>query len=105
MTTRGSARFPQAVSWYNGGVERSDLYEDDLTEEREPTPEQRDVVAGEETLDPDEPVPDDRLPWPDVPVTGAPPPSDAMPSPTVYADEALNDPTLPRVPGTSAGPP
>jgi hypothetical protein len=44
--------------------------------------------------------------------TGSPPPgnSDAEPVPTTTAvsepliDEALNDPTLPRVPGTSAAP-
>lgn len=34
-------------------MERRDLYEDDLTEEREPTPAQRDDVAHTETLDPD----------------------------------------------------
>jgi hypothetical protein len=41
-------------------VERRDLYEDDLTEEREPSPEHRDDVAESETLDPDEPGDDDR---------------------------------------------
>ena len=34
-------------------MERQDLYQDDLTEERDATPEQRDRVAGEEALDPD----------------------------------------------------
>lgn len=34
-------------------VERPDLYEDDLTEERYPTPAERDRAAGETTLDPD----------------------------------------------------
>jgi len=36
-------------------VERRDLYEDDLTEERQPSPAQRNDVAASETLDPDEP--------------------------------------------------
>jgi len=36
-------------------VERRDLYEDDLTEEREPSPAHREDVAESETLDPDEP--------------------------------------------------
>jgi hypothetical protein len=40
-------------------VERKDLYEDDLTEERQPSPSQRDDVAGSETLDPDESDDDD----------------------------------------------
>lgn len=34
-------------------MERRDLYEDDLTEERQPTPAERDDVARTETLDPD----------------------------------------------------
>jgi hypothetical protein len=34
-------------------MERRDLYEDDLTEEREPTPAQRDDVARTQVLDPD----------------------------------------------------
>lgn len=34
-------------------MERRDLYEDDLTEERYPSPAQRDDVAHSETLDPD----------------------------------------------------
>jgi hypothetical protein len=34
-------------------MERRDLYEDDLTEERQPTPAQRDDVARSEVLDPD----------------------------------------------------
>jgi hypothetical protein len=36
-------------------MERRDLYQDDLTEERQPTPGERDDVASSETLDPDEP--------------------------------------------------
>ncbi|HYZ17192.1 MAG TPA: hypothetical protein VE591_12350 [Candidatus Acidoferrum sp.] len=34
-------------------MERRDLYQDDLTEERQPTPAQRDAVAATEVLDPD----------------------------------------------------
>jgi hypothetical protein len=34
-------------------MERRDLYEDDLTEERQPTPAQRDDVAHTQVLDPD----------------------------------------------------
>jgi hypothetical protein len=34
-------------------MERRDLYEDDLTEERQPTPGERDDVARTQTLDPD----------------------------------------------------
>jgi len=34
-------------------MESRDLYEDDLTEERQPTPAQRDDVARTLTLDPD----------------------------------------------------
>ncbi len=34
-------------------MERPDLYQDDLTEEREPSPAERDSVAGSLRLDPD----------------------------------------------------
>lgn len=34
-------------------MERPDLYEDDLTDERQPTPAQRDDVARSQILDPD----------------------------------------------------
>jgi hypothetical protein len=34
-------------------MERRDLYEDDLTDERQPTPAERDDVARTEVLDPD----------------------------------------------------
>jgi len=34
-------------------MERRDLYQDDLTEERMPSPAQRDEVQATETLDPD----------------------------------------------------
>jgi len=44
-------------------VERRDLYEDDLTEERQPSPAERNDVAASETLDPDEPS-DDKGPAP-----------------------------------------
>jgi hypothetical protein len=37
-------------------MERRDLYQDDLTDERQPTPAQRDDVARTEVLDPDQPV-------------------------------------------------
>jgi hypothetical protein len=40
-------------------MERRDLYEDDLTEERDATPEQRDDVAHTQKLDPDVLAPDD----------------------------------------------
>ena len=37
-------------------MERRDLYQDDLTEERQPTPGDREDVASSETLDPDQPT-------------------------------------------------
>jgi hypothetical protein len=40
-------------------MERRDLYEDDLTDERGPTPAQRDDVAHTQALDPDESADDD----------------------------------------------
>jgi hypothetical protein len=40
-------------------MERRDLYEDDLTDERYPTPEQLDDAAHTEKLDPDILAPDD----------------------------------------------
>jgi len=40
-------------------MERRDLYEDDLTEERLPSPVQREEVAETEQLDPDESADDD----------------------------------------------
>lgn len=36
-------------------MERPDLYQDDLTEERYPSPARRDDEATSQTLDPDEP--------------------------------------------------
>ena len=35
-------------------MERPDLYQDDLTEERQPSPVKRDEVAASQTLDPDQ---------------------------------------------------
>jgi hypothetical protein len=43
----------QQLSEETGTMERRDLYEDDLTEERQPTPAQRDDVARTQVLDPD----------------------------------------------------
>jgi len=40
-------------------VERRDLYQDDLTEERQPSPAKRDDVAASEVLDPDQPAGDE----------------------------------------------
>jgi hypothetical protein len=40
-------------------MERRDLYEDDLTDERQPTPAERDDVARTEVLDPDFDLDDD----------------------------------------------
>ena len=40
-------------------MERRDLYEDDLTDERQPTPAQRDDVARTQILDPDQLSDDD----------------------------------------------
>lgn len=47
------AGFRSAPRRYNEAMERPDLYQDDLTEERYPSPEKRDDVASQETLDPD----------------------------------------------------
>jgi len=41
-------------------MERRDLYQDDLTEERQPTPGDREDVASSEVLDPQ--MPDDKTP-------------------------------------------
>lgn len=47
-------------------MERRDLYQDDLTEERDPTPGQREDVAETEALDPDASQDDGNDPvWPD----------------------------------------
>lgn len=46
-------------------MERRDLYEDDLTDERYPSPEKRDEAAASEVLDPD--VGDDDEPVKAVP--------------------------------------
>ena len=54
VTAKGGGRFPRAARGYGLEMERRDLYQDDLTEERQPTPGQREDVASSETLDPDE---------------------------------------------------
>ena len=53
MTAKGHGRFPHAARGYGPKMERRDLYQDDLTEERQPTPGDREDVASTETLDPD----------------------------------------------------
>lgn len=40
-------------------MERRTLYQDDLTEERGPSPAKRDDIAHDTTLDPGEPSPED----------------------------------------------
>jgi len=45
-------------------MERRDLYQDDLTEERQPTPGDREDVASSEVLDPDMPGDDEKRPLP-----------------------------------------
>ena len=54
MTAKAYGRFPLAARGYGPKMERRDLYQDDLTQERQPTPAQRDDVASTEALDPDE---------------------------------------------------
>ena len=47
-------------------MERRDLYQDDLTEERYPSPARRDDAAAEQVLDPDASAADDEdAPQPD----------------------------------------
>ena len=53
MTAKARGRFPLAARGYGPKMERRDLYQDDLTEERQPAPAQRDDVASTEVLDPD----------------------------------------------------
>jgi hypothetical protein len=43
-------------------MERRDLFQDDLTEERQPTPGDREDVASSEALDPDTPADGDSQP-------------------------------------------
>ena len=56
MTAKGNGRFPRPARGYGPKMERRDLYQDDLTEERQPTPGDREDVASSETLDPDQPT-------------------------------------------------
>jgi hypothetical protein len=53
VTAKAHDRFPLAARGYAAKMERRDLYQDDLTQERQPTPAQRDDVASTEVLDPD----------------------------------------------------
>ena len=53
MTAKGNGRFPCPARGYGPKMERRDLYQDDLTEERQPSPAKRDDVASSEALDPD----------------------------------------------------
>ncbi len=53
VTAKPRRRFPDGPRGYGDGVESRDVYQDDLTEERQPSPAQRDDVAKSETLDPD----------------------------------------------------
>lgn len=53
MTAKGHGRFPHAAPGYGPKMERRDVYQDDLTEERQPTPGDREDVASTEALDPD----------------------------------------------------
>ena len=55
VTAKRRRRFLRAARGYALKMERRDLYQDDLTEERQPTPGDREEVASSETLDPDEP--------------------------------------------------
>ena len=54
MTAKARVRFPLGARGYGPKMERPDLYQDDLTQERQITPAQRDDVASTEVLDPDE---------------------------------------------------
>ncbi len=45
-------------------MERRDLFQDDLTEERYPSPAVRDEAASEQALDPDAPADGDPTPMP-----------------------------------------
>ena len=53
MTAKARGRFPCGARGYAAKVERRDLFQDDLTEERQPTPGDREDVASTEALDPD----------------------------------------------------
>ncbi len=64
MTAKGNGRFPRTARGYGPKMERRDLYQDDLTEERQPTPGDRDDVVSTQPLDPDMPADDEKLPPP-----------------------------------------
>ncbi len=55
MTAKGNGRFPRPARGYGPKMERRDLYQDDLTQERQPTPGEREDLASSEKLDPDKP--------------------------------------------------
>jgi len=55
VTAKENGRFPRTAQGYGPKMERRDLYQDDLTEERQPTPGDREDVASSEALDPDMP--------------------------------------------------
>jgi len=59
VTAKASCRFPCAARGYAAKMERRDLFQDDLTEERQPTPGDREDVASSEALDPDAPADDE----------------------------------------------
>jgi hypothetical protein len=56
VTAKATCRFPHSAHGYGPKMERRDLYQDDLTEERQPTPGDREDVASNQALDPDEPA-------------------------------------------------
>lgn len=64
MTAKENGRFPRSAPGYGPKMERRDLYQDDLTEERQPTPGDREDVASSEVLDPDMPAGDEKPPLP-----------------------------------------
>jgi hypothetical protein len=64
VTAKESARFPRRARGYGVQMERRDVYQDDLTEERQPTPGDREDVASTQALDPDAPTGDEAQPKP-----------------------------------------
>ena len=64
VTAKESARFPRPARGYGVQMERRDLYQDDLTEERQPTPGDREDVSSTQSLDPDMPAGDEAQPKP-----------------------------------------
>jgi hypothetical protein len=53
VTAKAHGRCPCGARGYGAKVERRDVYQDDLTQERQPTPGDREDVASTEALDPD----------------------------------------------------